>query len=49
MDMIYTLGADLGLTPIRTIDANAETSLSAQQNGSVLRLVPKGRFAAEDA
>ncbi len=49
MNMACTLGAELGFAPIKTIDANAETSLSAQQNDGVLRLVPKARFSAKDA
>ena len=45
MKMACTLGAELGFAPIKTIDANAETLLSASR----MTALPKGRFAAEDA
>jgi hypothetical protein len=49
MNMIYSLGADLGLAPIKAIDTNAETTASPQHNGGVLHLLPRSRFAAEEA
>ena len=49
MDMIYTLGADLGLAPSKTIDGKVDDPLSPQPSDGVLRLIPKARFAARDA
>jgi hypothetical protein len=39
--MIYTLGADVGLAPIKTIDAALQSSGQEPAEGSVLRLMPK--------
>jgi hypothetical protein len=39
MGMIHSLSADIGLSPMKTIDAALETTGRAQ--GNVLRLTPK--------
>lgn len=49
MNMICALDARIGLAPIKTIDVNAEDSLSPQPIDGVLRLVPRARLAVEDA
>jgi hypothetical protein len=41
LSMIYTLGADAGLAPIKTIDAEPEPSGQELSEGNVLRLMPK--------
>jgi hypothetical protein len=39
--MIYTLGAGVGLAPIKTLDAELEPSCPEPCEGKVLRLMPK--------
>jgi hypothetical protein len=41
MSMIYTLSADVGLAPARTIDADLQPSSMEPPEGNVLRLMPK--------
>ena len=41
LSMIYTLGADVGLAPIKTIDAEQQPSGQEPAEGNVLRLMPK--------
>jgi hypothetical protein len=41
LSMIYTLGADVGLAPIKTIDAELQPLGQAPAEGNVLRLMPK--------
>ena len=41
MSMIYTLGAGVGLAPIKTLDAELEPSCPEPCEGNVLRLMPK--------
>jgi hypothetical protein len=38
--MIYTLGAGVGLAPVKTIDAELESSGQEPSKGNVLRLMP---------
>jgi len=50
MNMICSLGADLGVTPIKTIDAKAEVAaLSPQPADGALRPVPTGQLADDHA
>ena len=41
MSMIYTLGAGVGLAPIKTLDAELEPTCPEPCEGNVLRLMPK--------
>jgi hypothetical protein len=41
MSMIYTLSADVGLAPARTIEAELQPSATDPSEGNVLRLMPK--------
>jgi len=41
LSMIYTLGADVGLAPIKTIDAELQSCGQEPAEGNVLRLMPK--------
>jgi len=41
LSMIYTLGADVGLAPIKTIDAELQSSGQEPAGDNVLRLMPK--------
>ena len=40
LSMIYTLGAGVGLAPVKTIDAELESSGQEPSEGNVLRLTP---------
>jgi hypothetical protein len=40
LSMIYTLGAGVGLAPVKTIDAELESSGQEPSEGNVLRLMP---------
>jgi hypothetical protein len=40
LSMIYTLGAGIGLAPVKTIDAEVESSGQEPSEGNVLRLMP---------
>jgi hypothetical protein len=41
MSMIYTLSADVGLAPVKTIDADLQPSSTEPSEGNLLRLMPK--------
>jgi hypothetical protein len=41
LSMIYTLSADVGLAPMKTIDGELEPSGQDRVEGNVLRLMPK--------
>jgi hypothetical protein len=41
LSMIYTLGADVGLAPVKTIDVDLQSSSMEPPEGNVLRLMPK--------
>jgi hypothetical protein len=41
LSMIYTLGAEVGLAPIKTIDAELQSSGQEPAEGNVLRLMTK--------
>jgi hypothetical protein len=41
LSMIYTLGTEVGLAPIKTIDAELQSSGQEPAEGNVLRLMPK--------
>jgi hypothetical protein len=41
MSLIYTLGAGVGLAPIKTLDAELEPSCPEPFEGNALRLMPK--------
>jgi hypothetical protein len=43
LSMIYTLSADVGLVPIKTIDAELQPSSQAPAEGNVLRLMPNAK------
>jgi hypothetical protein len=41
MSMIYTLGAGVGLAPMKTVDAEPQPPGPKPAEGNVLRLMPK--------